>query len=707
MKLHTASTTPPPPVNAENHSTPPPHPPPLMTTTPPKQHPQDLPIATNPPPETSQNHQQQPPPRLTDKVSELRSLSASLSSFLRRYDELQAHLDFIRSKLPQPNPNTPASPVTEALAPAAAQLPNSQSCLSEIESPCVSMPSRGLSNCIASRPEALASAAAEVPNSVSTVDNNTQPCPSEIESLCVSTPSRGLSNCIVSHTETIASPTAEVPNSVAAVDETRPWLSEIQSLCVSMSSRGLYNYIVSHVLEVAKLRQEGPGLLGLAPNPVKLVLECLRHGKDSTRVEERKASVLVLEFLLLMGGNCGEIEAKLKEEAEVVAMEWRNRVFKEGGGVKRGCEVDGRALLLLIGCFGIPSVFKNEDVRDLIEGCNVKEISESLRRSDILVARIPEIVEEMMKKKMAVKAVDIACTFGMESRYPPQLCMQQFLKQSKDTVMEERKVSSSDEALNEANKKYLANLKSALKCLVDHKIDPHIPGWNIPILISGLQRNGSLRNKKIKEKVTQKREADEPPESLKNLTSQEVKRTRLSHNSYVDGKSSSEGLIPTNLLNGGIHGHNASFSASSSGLHVPPAGPYPGPGVHGGMPVDSVGLVVNTNGQPYRWHGDAPSRERLIGCSYAEPTPLMIGHMGGYNVGQVDNNYFQPNVWHGNAPLRERVIGHSHPEPASLGVNGVFRVSPSIEGFVGLLNPSSTSSRKPDSGLYGFADTVI
>lgn len=387
----------------------------------------------------------------------------------------------------------------------------------------------------------------------------------------------------------------------------------------------------------------------------------------------------------------------------------RNRVFKEGGGVKRGCEVDGRALLLLIGCFGIPSVFKNEDVRDLIEGCNVNEISESLRRSDILVARIPDIVEEMMKKKMAVKAVDIACTFGMESRYPPQLCMQQFLKQSSDTVMEERKVLSSDEALNEANKKYSANLKSALKCLVDHKIDPHIPGWNIPLLISGLKRSITRRNRKIKEKVTQKREADEPPESLKNLTSQEVKRTQLSHNSYVDGKSSSEGLIPTNLLNGGIRGHNASFSASSSGLHVPQAGPYPGSGVHGGMPVDSVSLVVNTNGQPYGWRGDAPSRERLIGCSYADSTPSMIGHMGGYNVGQVDNNYFQPNVWHGNAPLRERVIGHSHPEPAPLGVNGVFRVSPSIEGFVGLLNPSSTSasSRKPDSGLYGFADTVI
>lgn len=347
-----------------------------------------------------------------------------------------------------------------------------------------------------------------------------------------------------------------------------------------------------------------------------------------------------------------------------------------------------------------------------------------------------DIVEEMMKKKMAVKAVDIACTFGMESRYPPQLCMQQFLKQSSDTVMEERKVSSSDEALvctsfqfsyqfcyyffsliqqlcnsaqNEANKKYSANLKSALKCLVDHKIDPHIPGWNIPLLISGLKRSITRRNRKIKEKVTQKREADEPPESLKNLTSQEVKRTQLSHNSYVDGKSSSEGLIPTNLLNGGIRGHNASFSASSSGLHVPQAGPYPGSGVHGGMPVDSVSLVVNTNGQPYGWRGDAPSRERLIGCSYADSTPSMIGHMGGYNVGQVDNNYFQPNVWHGNAPLRERVIGHSHPEPAPLGVNGVFRVSPSIEGFVGLLNPSSTSasSRKPDSGLYGFADTVI
>lgn len=76
-----------------------------------------------------------------------------------------------------------------------------------------------------------------------------------------------------------------------------------------------------------------------------------------------------------------------------------------------------------------------------------------------------------------------------------------------------------------------------------------------------------------------------------------------------------------------------------------------------GMPVDSVGQVINDNGKP--WHGDATLRERLIGHSYAGPASSMGGHTGGMlldSVGRVNDDVsMQPTGWHGDAPLRERV----------------------------------------------------
>lgn len=44
-----------------------------------------------------------------------------------------------------------------------------------------------------------------------------------------------------------------------------------------------------------------------------------------------------------------------------------------------------------------------------------------------------EIVEELMKKKLEVEAVDIVYTFGLEDRFNPQKVLISFLRESKET----------------------------------------------------------------------------------------------------------------------------------------------------------------------------------------------------------------------------------------------------------------------------------
>lgn len=167
-----------------------------------------------------------------------------------------------------------------------------------------------------------------------------------------------------------------------------------------MCSRGLRKYVVTHLSDIPRLREEAPAAIKLAPKPAKLVLDCIgrfylqgikAYTKDSPMIPARQASVLVLEFFLMMLGNCNEgeieIEPSVKEEAEKGAIGWRKRLIAEGGLAKAG-EIDARGLLAFVACFGIPAAFKNEDLKDLIRLSNPKKILDALRRSRVLVPRI-------------------------------------------------------------------------------------------------------------------------------------------------------------------------------------------------------------------------------------------------------------------------------------------------------------------------------
>lgn len=179
--------------------------------------------------------------------------------------------------------------------------------------------------------------------------------------------------------------------------------SEIQQLCKTMCSKSLRKYIVTKLSELGKLREEIPAALKLAPAPAKLVLESIGRfylqGKkayetDSPMIPAREASVLTLEFFLLMMRSCGkgevQIDKSLREEAEAGAIAWRKRLVNEGG-LANASEVDARGLLLFIAAYGIPKTFGFEDIANLFRTANLKEISDALKGSRMLLLRMPGI----------------------------------------------------------------------------------------------------------------------------------------------------------------------------------------------------------------------------------------------------------------------------------------------------------------------------
>ncbi|KAH6781899.1 hypothetical protein C2S52_001325 [Perilla frutescens var. hirtella] len=504
---------------------------------------------------------------------------------------------------------------------------------------------------------------------------------------------------------------AEIPEEIVREkqrDGKKPSISELEGLCKTMCSRGVRKYLASRLCNLPMLHGEVPNALRQAPNPSKLVLECLgkfylqgsrAFTRNSPMIPAREASILVLEcFLLMMGfdatsGNGLAIEEAVKEEADVAALAWRKRLVTEGG-VAKACEIDARGLLLFVACFGIPASFKVEDVRDLVIAGNAKEIVGILQNSHMLMSKITEIVEDMMKKKMEVDAVDIVYTFGLEERFNPQTILISFLRESKETWKKPKKGSQGSAiTLNEANKKQLATLKSISKCLERHGIDPAklLPGWQINEKIATLEKDTT----EFDRKSAQKRKSSET-ETSKKPKVQEAKRLR--HVGYGPLLQKATGHVDArrNLSDSGLPKHVNSYGAPAVVYGGPGAGLLPesmipggvGATSHGGIhPTYAIheGVLVDASGQLMN-RGTHPYEGVLVDAA-----------------GQLVNRGTHPYVWPRDSSINERYT--SQPQP--VGLTTLYRASTSVEGFAGNATSSvGLGNQGSASDLYQFADSV-
>lgn len=275
---------------------------------------------------------------------------------------------------------------------------------------------------------------------------------------------------------------------------TRSLHSEIENICRKMLGGDLRRYIRLHIPGYTKLRKEVPPALKLAPDPARLVLDSVgkfyRQGhkafvKGSHENSARQASILVMEFFLLMGG-CDEMKPSVKEDAEAAAVAWRSRIIHEGG-LSKACKMDARGLLLLVSCFGIPSVFTREDLEGLLRLSGPRVIGEALRKSTALVPRIPDIVEHMKSNRLEIEAVDLVYIFRLEYKCSPMRILMSFRHKLKEECDE---MKGSPALKIKAMQKQLDGLRSVAECLEFHKVDPAnlLPGWQLKDTVTNLEK---------------------------------------------------------------------------------------------------------------------------------------------------------------------------------------------------------------------------
>ncbi|GER48536.1 FRIGIDA [Striga asiatica] len=584
-----------------------------------------------------------PAPLFINSISDLKDLSAAISSFQQCYEDLHNHLDSIKiaisSKLPQETPQRPPDPCPSEPAP----------------NPDVYDPAPTIDVAESSpRPDA---------SDATVLQKQEEPNPlnSELEGLCKTMCSRGVRKYLVTHLPNLTQLREEVPKALKLAPKPPKLVLECLGKFYLQGSRAFT--------------------------------------RNSTMIPAREASIFVLEcFLLMMGKENGpsNVEKAVRLEAEEAALAWRKRMAAEGG-LAQANQIDARGLLLFVACFGIPNSFKRDDIKDLVAAANAKEIAGVLQMSQcspfdrlwdsasyvcckvgwfclrngitsasyvcckvgwfclqkwhnhpigeshLLMVFLCYIVERMLKHKMEVEAVDLIYTFGLQERFNPQNVLVSYLQQSTESWGKGSQTSTA--ALKEANKKQLSTLKSIRKCLERHNIDPAqlLPDWQINEKITTLEKDIATKE----DKWAHKRKPSESETTLpKKPKNHEPKRPRYNNN-ISHGQQQHRADSRTNNSSR----HHVSNSKNNNIYPASTPVVYGGPGA--GLLPESMGPPRGSTVQyadTYPWHmderygngGQSSAGGMGIRSLYAPPPapPVVEGFARGIpSVGQGSDLY--------------------------------------------------------------------
>nr|XP_043606914.1 uncharacterized protein LOC122578927 [Erigeron canadensis] len=440
----------------------------------------------------------------------------------------------------------------------------------------------------------------------------------------------------------------------------KPAIAMLELLCKEMSAKKMKKHVVAHISEMNSLHQEIAKALKLARNPVKLVLDSIGryflqssgayYSSDGHRqIAIRQASVLILECFVIISGDGIKITKEDAEYANNAAIDWRKRMLKEGGLICMEA-IDAKGLLLFISGFGIPDgVFSNEDFRDLIKASSAKEISNALRHSTILIHKLPEVIDWMVKNNLEIEAADIAYTFGLEDKCHPETILLTFLHNKIQDIQ-----SGSSLQVYASTIQQLSDLKSIRGCLETHKIDPSkfLPAMKINEKLEQLEKVINEQDlKSTGEKSTLKRKEKETDLSKDPNNQQQAKRICFSHEnlSHEQNPHDHYGIHPfkrstqpscssyfdQNLPNSYyVIAYSASsvFSAPvlppniTSSVHGGLAGSY-GPYVYGGLVAEAMPHTNNPG--PYFLLRGQPHSRQSQAC---DPYPSLFTGMPDHSL---------------------------------------------------------------------------
>lgn len=185
-----------------------------------------------------------------------------------------------------------------------------------------------------------------------------------------------------------------------------PGSSPLMKLCQEMNAEGLHEYISENRKNLASIREEIPAALRSSSSPFTLVLGSLKGfyrldmrapegKKDASLLGIRRTCLMLMESLSQLLGESSPapenlvISSDLKEQARIIAGEWRPRLNELDADARSGNSLEVHSFLQLLATFRIAPDFDQDDICNLITSVSRRRQIAELCHSLGLTHRMP------------------------------------------------------------------------------------------------------------------------------------------------------------------------------------------------------------------------------------------------------------------------------------------------------------------------------
>eukprot|EP00250_Pteridium_aquilinum_P008729 c18165_g1_i1 orf=293-2134(+) len=290
------------------------------------------------------------------------------------------------------------------------------------------------------------------------------------------------------HTLSLSSLLAKEASASLKSGDVKP-RAQLKSLCEAMEADKLRNFIAEHRKDLNAISAELPFALKLAVEPARLVLNALEgyspsdqnashsNKKDVSVLSNKRACVIMLEALAevladpVLGVDHPIVSEDLKKSAQEIADSWKSKINLDGD-LTSNVSIDAQSFLQLLATFGLASEYDQDELCKLILPIARRKQTPSLCRSLDLSAKVPDVIEGLIKDGKQMEAITFATEFGLLERFQPVPLLKAYLKDARKAVQNTLKGGNNTTAAqNDANQKELSALKIVLKAISDLKLE--------------------------------------------------------------------------------------------------------------------------------------------------------------------------------------------------------------------------------------------
>ncbi|XP_059652602.1 FRIGIDA-like protein 5 [Cornus florida] len=222
-------------------------------------------------------------------------------------------------------------------------------------------------------------------------------------------------------------------------------------------------------------------------DPAKLVLDalqgCYYSGLKKNRCPGRivgRSSVIFLEQLMRVSP---EIKPHVQEEAMNFAVAWKAGIVKSEKALK------ALIFLQLVAIYNLVSSFSSDELLGFLGEVGWHGQAINLFPALELVDKIPDFIQQLIKKEQRLAAIKYICAYGLVDKFPPVPLLKAHLTYSEEIANKTcKKGNNSLKAQDRAIKQEVDAIRAVIKCITDHGLESEFSPENIKTRLEQLER---------------------------------------------------------------------------------------------------------------------------------------------------------------------------------------------------------------------------